>query len=241
VRSLLRSELVKLASTRMVLWLLLGSLAVTVLSTWSTVANVGAENISGALREQMFYLLAAVNLPVFAVVLGIRSITDEHRYGTVVVSVLSQQRRGRLLVAKATIAAVAAAVVSATSVTLMTGLAQLLSVTAGGGLQVTAEDVRAMAGLVLGTAVWAVLGVAVGTLVRQQVAAVVGGVVWVLVVENLGGGLLGPAASYLPGQAVQAMAQLPGGLSTPAAAAVLAGYTVLLGTAARMSLVLRDV
>jgi ABC-type transport system involved in multi-copper enzyme maturation permease subunit len=241
MRSLLRSELVKLASTRMVLWLLLGSLAVTVLSTWSTVANVGAESISGDLREQMFYLLAAVNLPVFAVVLGIRSITDEFRYGTVVVTVLGQQRRGRLLVAKAAVAAVAAAVVSAASVALMTGLALLLSAKAHGGLQVTVGDVGAMVGLVLGAAVWAVLGVAVGTLVRQQVAAVVGGVVWVLVVENLGGGLLGAAASYLPGQAVQAMAQLPGGLSTPAAAAVLAGYAALLGTAARMSLVHRDV
>jgi ABC-2 type transport system permease protein len=244
----LKSELIKLTSTRTIYGLLVGAVAVVALSTWSTISAVGAANVSGELHGQQFFFLASVNLAVFAVIVGIRAATDEFRHGTVVPSVLSNRSRARLLAAKATIAAAAAVVLAALAQTAMLGLARLLtgggmlpgSSRSGSSLEVSSADWAAMAGLTGASAVWAALGVGIGALVRHQVAAIVGAIVWVLVVENLGAGLLGDAGRYLPGQAAQALAQLPGLLTVPAAAAALGAYGAAVLLTAQVALVRRD-
>ena len=88
------------------------------------------------------------------------------------------------------------------------------------------------------------IGVAVGAVVRYQVPAVVGALIWVLVVENLGAGLLGQAGSYLPGQAAHALASASqaGTLLAPAIGAlVLGGYALLAMVAATVRMTRADV
>ncbi len=104
MRSQLNSELIKLVSTRTVYGLTAGAAAVVALGTWSTIASADAATISGAMHTQQFFMLTSVNLALFAVVLGIRAFTDEFRFGTIVPSVLSTARRGRVMAAKAVIA-----------------------------------------------------------------------------------------------------------------------------------------
>lgn len=102
-----------------------------------------------------------------------------------------------------------------------------LATAKGGELQPSSADVGAAAGLLLASALWAVLGVGVGALIRHQVAAIVGGLLWMLVVENLGAGFLGDAGSWLPGRAAYGMARaVEAGdlLDLPAAAALLSLY-----------------
>ena len=85
---------------------------------------------------------------------------------------------------------------------------------------------------------------AVGAVVRYQVPAVVGALIWVLVVENLGAGLLGQAGSYLPGQAAHALASASqaGTLLAPAIGAlVLGGYALLAMVAATVRMTRADV
>lgn len=244
----LKSELIKLASTRTIYGLAGGAVAVVALSTWSTISSAGATNVAGELQTQQFFFLASVNLAMFAVIVGIRAATDEFRHGTVVPSVLASRNRARFLAAKAAVAAGAAAALATVAQAVMVGLAMLLTggrllpgTGAGSSLQVSSTTWAAMGGLTASSAVWAALGVGVGALVRHQVAAIVGAIVWVLVVENLGAGLLGGAGRYLPGQAAHALAQLPGLLSVPAAAAVLGTYAAAVLLAALLALTRRDI
>lgn len=235
----LRSELIKITSTRTIYGLGAGAVAVLALSTFSTISSVEPGGLDGQVHTQQFFLLASVNLAVFAVIVGIRAMTDEFRHGTVVSSVLSTRHRGRLLAAKGTVAAAAAAVIAVIAQAGMLGLALLVAGDSS-ALRVSTADWSAMAGLTAASAVWGALGVGVGALVRHQVAAIVGAVIWVLIVENLGAGLLGTAGRFLPGQAAHALARLPDQLSATTAAAVLAGYlaTVLFG--AHVSFTRRD-
>jgi hypothetical protein len=119
-------------------------------------------------------------------------------------------------------------------------LATLLTRGERSSLEVSAVDVAAMAGLTVSNAMWAVIGVGVGAVVRHQVAAIVGAIIWVLVVENLGAGLLGDAGLYLPGVVARGMTGFPGLLSVPVAAAILTAYAAAALTAGHLSTVRRD-
>ena len=128
--------------------------------------------------------------------------------------------------AKAMVSALAAVFLSALAASAMSGTAIALADAKGGGLDPASSDIAAAGGLLIGSAMWAVLGVGIGALVRHQVAAIVGGILWVLVVENLGSALLGGAGRFLPGQAAYAFARADmTDLLTPfMGAAVLAIY-----------------
>ena len=237
MRTALSSELIKITSTRTFYGLLAGAVAVVALTTWSAIANIGAANVKGHLSDHQMFYLSAINLSVFAVIVGIRAITDEFRHGTVVPGVLVDAPRRRFLAAKAIVAATAAAVIAATAQLVMAVLATTLT---SGSLIVDASDLRAMAGLTLSLAMWAAIGVGAGAVVRHQVAAIVGAIVWVLIIENLGAGLLGDAGRYLPGSAAHALAALPDQLSVPTAAAVLTTYAAAALTAGHLSNTRRD-
>ena len=77
MRTALSSELIKITSTRTFYGLLAGAVAVVALTTWSAIANIGAANITGHLSDHQMFYLSAINLSVFAVIVGIRAITDE--------------------------------------------------------------------------------------------------------------------------------------------------------------------
>lgn len=249
MRPQLRSELIKLTSTRTVYGLILGAMVVLALGTWSTISSAGADNVTGPLHTQPFFFLGAVNLGAFALILGIRAMTDEFHYGTVVFSAVTTRSRARLVTAKATVAAAAAATLAVLAQATMASLALALtgrslippSTHLNSSLQVTVTDWAAMAGLGVASALWAAIGVGVGALVRQQVAAIVGAIIWVLVVENLGAELLGTTGRYLPGQAAQGLAQLPDLLTVPAAATLLTGYAAAFLLLGHRSLVRRDI
>jgi ABC-2 type transport system permease protein len=234
----LRSELIKLTSTRTFYGLMAGAVAVVLLSTWSTLSSSGAA--TGNLHTQTFFFLASVNLALFAVILGVRASTDEFRFGTIVGSVLADGHRGRLIAAKAAVAGIGAAGLTAVAEIAMVGLAWALTSMGGQSLRVSVSDGTAMLGLMAASALWAAIGVALGALVRHQVAAVVGVLVWLLVVENLGAGLLGSAGRYLPGQAAHGLAQIPHLLTVPVSAAVLIAYAAAALAAASISIARRD-
>ena len=239
MRAQLSSELIKLTSTRTFYGLIAGAVAVVLLGTWSTMSSSGSA--TGDLRAQMFFFLASVNLAVFAVILGVRASTDEFRFGTIVGSILADGHRGRLIAAKATVAGMGAAVLAAVAEAAMVGLALALTSAGGDSLRISAGDGLAMLGLLAASALWAAIGVGVGALVRHQVAAVVGVLVWLLVVENLGAGLLGSTGRYLPGQAAHGLAQIPHLLDVPLATVVLIAYAATALAAASITTNRRDI
>ncbi len=244
MRTLLRSEFDKLVSVRTAAGLTLGAVVVAGLGTFSTIASSNPEGLDRPLHDQMFFLLASINLGLFALVLGTRAFTDEFRYGSIVPTLLVAPARGRVLAAKVITYAAAGAVLVAAALAVTLAIAYPMMGTKGAALTVRAADGAALAGMVAAGALWGVIGVAVGALVRQQVAAVVGALIWVLVVENLGAGLLRDAGRYLPGQAAHALADASqaGTLLAPAlGAAVLAAYALVALALAALRMVRTDI
>jgi ABC-2 type transport system permease protein len=240
----LRAELKKATTTRGALGLLAGAVAVTALSAVTTTASADPASIGEPLHTQQVFVLASVNIGLFALILGIRSFTDEFRHGTVAWTLLSVKERWKVVVAKAATSAMAAAVIALAAQVVMVASASVVAEAKGATLGLSGTDVASMGGLTVAAGAWAALGVAVGALVRHQVAAVVGGLVWVLVVENLASGLLKDAGRFLPGQAAHAVANATAVgdvLPVWAAVPVLFGYVVVLGMLAVLTLSRREV
>jgi ABC-2 type transport system permease protein len=233
MRRLLRAELVKLATTRTAIGLVAGGAAVAALGAFSTIMSGQPAELDRPLHEHTFFLLASINLSLFAVVLGIRGFTDEFRHGLIVPTVLVTPSRVRVVAAKTILVAAAGAALAGVAQVVMLAVAIVLL--QGKGVEPTLEtaDLTAMGGLIAASALWATIGVAVGAIVRQQVAAVVGALLWVLLVENLGAGALGEASRYLPGHAGHglATASQAGTLLAPTAGALVLGTYALLAVA----------
>ncbi|MDQ4070519.1 MAG: hypothetical protein M3203_13765 [Actinomycetota bacterium] len=240
----MQAELKKLTTTRAALGLLAGAVAVTSLSAITTTASADPASLAEPLHTQQGFVLASVNIGLFALILGIRSFTDEFRHGTIAWTLLSVKDRWRVVVAKAATSAMAAAIIALAAQVVLVALAWFLAEAKGATLGLSGTDVASVGGLTAAAAAWAALGVAIGALVRHQVAAVVSGLVWVLVVENLASGLLREAGRFLPGQAAHAVANATAAgdlLPVWTALPVLFGYLVLLGLFAVLTLSRREV
>jgi ABC-2 type transport system permease protein len=233
MRALLRAELIKIATTPTAIGLAAGGAAVAALGAFSTIMSGQPAELNRPLHEQTFFLLASINLSLFAVVLGIRGFTDEFRHAMIVHTLLVAPSRARVVAAKTVVLAAAGAALA--TVAQVSMLAVAIPLGQGKGVEVTVgtADLAAMGGLMAASALWATIGAAVGAIVRHQVAAVVGALLWVLLAENLGAGPLGQASRYLPGQAGHglATASQAGTLLAPAAGALVLGAYALLAVA----------
>lgn len=240
---MLRAETRKLATTRSAVALVAGAVAVVGLGAFSTSMSASAAALEEPLRSQEMYLLTSINVGLFALIVGIRSFTDEFRHDTIAWTLLSIPDRWRIVAAKSLVSAVVAAVMSLLALVAMTAIAAAVASSTGASVALTSADVTAGAGLLLAAAAWAVVGTAIGALVRHQVAAIVGAVIWVFAVENLAAGSLGDAARLLPGAAAHSVAGATAAsdlLSAAAGAAVLLGYTAALSITAAIDLERRE-
>lgn len=230
---LIRGEIRKILTARTGLGIVVGAALVVALGTFSTVMSVEPGKLTGPIHDQMFYFLASINLGVFALILGVRGFTDEYRHGTIVSTFLASTDRIRVLGAKIIVSALAAVVMTLGALVIMIGLATALAGMKDGSVSVTADDVRAFAGLAAGMAGWAAIGTTVGAVIRHQVAAIVGGLVWVLVVENMASGFVPELSRFTPGQAVHALAVVTraSNLASIPVAAVTIGAYLLVGAA----------
>lgn len=241
--TVLTAELMKIRSTRAAPSLLVGAAVVVAFGAFGTVSSSAADDLSGPISDQPLFDVAAINLSLFAALLGVRSVTDEFRYGTIAWTLLAVRRRWTVIASKAVVAG-AAGVIMAISSLLVGGTAGLMVATAkGGNLMVTATDGAAVFRLSLTIGAWAVLGVAIGALIRHQVGATVTVIVWILAIENLGSVMLGGLSDVLPGQAGLALAGAGDrvALHPFAGAALLVAYIVGLSLAAVVALDRRPV
>lgn len=243
--ALLRAELIKLMTVRGTLGLLFGAVAVALIGAVSTIGSGEPEGLAVPLGDQQFFVLASVNLALFALILGIKMFTDEFRHGSIIPTMVLEPDRSRVLLAKAVVGALAGGILVLIAQATTLVVAHLLIGARGVDPSWTASDAVAAGGLVAAGALWAVIGVGVGAVVRHQVAAIVGGVVWIVIIENIGTGFLGDAARFLPGQAAHALARVTGFgdvLLAPAIGGLLfVGYAVLLTVIGTQALVRRDI
>jgi ABC-2 type transport system permease protein len=193
----LRSEWVKLVTTRTFLWIALANLALVVITSISVAAS--SDSINNASDDRSVAQIAGVSV-LFALVAGIVGMAGESTHGTITQTLLVTPVRERVFAAKAVTAALvglALAVVSEAVVLLIT--------VPGAGLSV--HDARAtLVGVLAAAPLAALLGVGLGAVVRGQGGGIAIALIWLLVGENLMPVISRDAARYVPGRAFAALA-----------------------------------
>jgi ABC-2 type transport system permease protein len=218
MKDLIRAEFRKLMTTRSALGLLAALVGIMVLGVVVTMLTMTAEDLSGPLHELQLFQ-SATFVFIFVYVLGVRSFTDEFRYGTITPALLVDPSRARLVAAKAVVMGAAGFLFSLAASATILFLAVPWLVIKGAEITVSIDGlVGVVSGGAVAAALWSLIGVGVGAAVRQQVSAIVGGLVCLMVGETLGAQLVPDAAKYLPGQAANALA-------VPAQPLLLAAWT----------------
>ncbi len=233
----LRSEWVKLVSTRLLLWIAMADLALVVITSISIAAS--SDSITSASDDRSVAQVAGISV-LFALVAGIVEMAGESTHGTITQTLLVTPVRERVFAAKVVAAAVvglALAVVSEAVVVLIT--------VPGAGLSV--HNARAtLLGVLVAAPLAAMLGVGLGAVVRGQGGGIALALIWLLVGENLMPLISHDATRYAPGRAYAALASgsrqgtdVVLGMGAGAAAAV--AWSVLFVAAGLSVLLMRDV
>lgn len=239
MRPLIAAEIHKLRSTRLWLWLLLTSMALTALYAalligFSDDPDTMTAPLHSAAGQQTLFSVASGGANTLVAVLAAIGITGEFRHRTATATFLTTPRRGKVVAAKlATYAAIGVGYAVACLLVVVAiawpwlGAKDIDLTLLGNGLPGT------YAGVVADVTIFAVIGVGLGALLRNQVATIVGLLVYHFVAEPILTTV--PAISewtaYLPGSASAALTQVS--LSTQdyldpwLGGLVLAGYGLL--------------
>jgi ABC-2 type transport system permease protein len=247
---LVRAELTKLATTRLLYGVAAAMAAFGVLAVVVGATTAGQQGNPSLSADSFAMFVAApvrhTLLAGAALLLGILGMTGEFRHHTVTQTFLVTPDRGRVVAAKLVAYPLAAIALALTTMAVTAAVAAGWLAAKG----ITPSLLDARLGRVVGVALLAaglcgLVGVGVGALVRNQVAALVGTLVWVLVVEGLLMSLLHAPSlgKWLPSAAAKAAITSPGGaqLSRLAGTLLLAGYALALALAGTRLVVRRDI
>ncbi len=209
---LLAGEFRKLFTTRLWLWLLGASAAITALYVVLDIAFADTPGtwtmpLSTPQGQRTLLAIGAGGAPLVAV-LGAIGLTGEFRHRTATATFLATPHRGRVVAAKLAVYGLVGVGygLSGIAVTVAIVMPWLASnhihwVLDGGDVATT------LAGVIATMAILGIVGVGLGALVQEQVAAVVGLLVWLFVVERIltSFSALQSWTIYLPGQAQEAL------------------------------------
>lgn len=225
----LTAEWRKLVTIRTFYWLLAGAAVVAALVAFATTSSMSQPPwpMTTPLHDQMMWALATMNGAIFAIIVGARTFTDEFRHDTIAHTFIADPGRVVSTLAKAGAAFLAGALVGVVTVVALAIVALLMALSSGAEVATHSSDLLPAVGLIGAMGLWGAIGAGFGAIVRHQVAVVAVGLVWILMLENLGAGLLEEAGRFLPGQTVHAMAQTREAIDLLAvgpAALLMAGY-----------------
>ncbi|MGZ4257732.1 MAG: hypothetical protein ACXVRE_08220 [Gaiellaceae bacterium] len=200
---LVRAELLKLGTTRLLMWLALLILALAVLVISLNASQQSISDLERAGNQHALVTVAAVSA-LIAMILGIVSSAGEYAHGTISHTFLVTPLRERVVGAKLVAAAVAGLGLAAFASAVSWGLAALWVAGRSVSVQLWSSDsLELFAGVLVAAAIAGAIGVGFGALVRRQTAAIVVALVWLLIVEPL----LGAAGvqQYGPAHAIAAV------------------------------------
>lgn len=226
-----RAELLKLRSTRTALGLVLGMVALVVLTTLLTGLLTKHIGHLSTKADQRSLLNAGTLVGVFAALTGVLLVTSEYRYGTIRPTLLFEPRRSRVIGAKVATSALAGLVLGVLGAALALGIGYAVLAGRGVSFSLGGGDVAQLVlGTVAGAALWGAIGAGLGAIIRNQVGGVIALLTWSFVVESLLFGLVPAVGRWLPAHAQDALSGLTTShLVAPAAGAgVLAVWTATL-------------
>jgi ABC-2 type transport system permease protein len=242
----IRSELLKLRTTRTFLGIVIATLALVALIAG---AQAAADSFDRGSTPGIDLLDVAGLAQPFALVLGILAVSTEFRHGTITPTLLATPDRMRLMVAKLSAHVGAGLILGAVAyglaAVLMWTILPLRDIQIGLAL---GDGIEQVAGGVVCIALLAAIGVGVGAVIRNQVGAVMGGLAWFFMIEPLLAAI--PTVGewiedYGIGGAVAAVSDsgFEGGadLSQVAGGLLLVGYAVLFAIAGAVLMRRRDI
>jgi len=241
----LRSELLKLRSTRTTLLLFVTMVAlVALVVAMHVLAPSAASLATRSMQLRVFQVGSGIGM-LFAGLVGAISITAELRYGTIRPTFLVSPRRGPVIAAKLVVGLLTGIIFGLLSQGIMAAAATA-AFSARGVVNTlgTGDYVQILLGGAAAAALWSAIGLGIGAVVRNQIGAIVGLCAWALLVESIVVGFVPSFGRFLPGASGLALAGLNdnGKLLGPAAGVlVLAGYAVILAAAGWAVTVRRDV
>lgn len=252
MRRLVVAEVRKLLTTRLWLWLLLASAALTALFASLAIAfDDAADNatppLSTAGGQQTLFSVGAGTRPLIAVLAAI-ALTGEFRHRTASATFLATPHRGRVVLAKLLTYAVVGAAYGVVCIVVTVAIAVPWLSARGVDVALAGNGIPAtLAGVVAVLAIFGLVGVALGALVRDQVATVVGLLIYLFVVEPVLTNI--PALQswtiYLPGAAANAVTQVvqvgQDYLEAWQGGIVLAGYALAFAALGTLFSMRRDV
>jgi ABC-2 type transport system permease protein len=204
VTRLVHAELLKLATTRIVLWLGLLLLGLITLIVSVTAGNNSADELAIVAHQRDLVAPAAVSA-LMALILGIVVSAGEYAHGTVSQTFLVAPVRSRVIAAKVVVAALAGLGLALFAEVSAYALAALWLAGKSVPSHLASHDtVLLFGGTLLAGAIAAAIGVGLGALLRRQTAAIVLSLVWLLIGEPLLA--VGGAQPYSPGHAIVAVA-----------------------------------
>jgi ABC-2 type transport system permease protein len=202
---LVGAELLKLLTTRLLLWLGLLIVGLEVLVIALHVSQNSLAELAEPRNQRDVVSIAAISA-LISLILGIVSSAGEFANGTIGQTFLVAPVRERVTAAKLAAAAVAGALLALAADVFAWALAALLlqarsvPVHLGSG-----SALRLAAGTILAAAITGALGVGLGALLRRQTAAIVIALVWLLVAEPLLA--IANAERYGPGHVIASVVE----------------------------------
>lgn len=224
----LRSELVKLRSTRTNLGLLIGMIGLVLLIVIITGVAVTPSELSKDEHQRAMFALGLAG-GFIAALIGVMSICSEFRHGTIRPTFVFTPRRGRVLLAKVLASTALGALFGLLTEALAIGTGMVIIWARGAELVLSTHELSLVVfGSIAVTALMAALGVGLGAVIRNQVLTVIGLVVWFMVVENIVVGVAPSVGRFFPLAAGDALTGINADqlLTAPQGAAVLTGYVV---------------
>ena len=202
---LVRAELLKLVTTRLLLWNMLLLLALEVLVITLNVTQDSADALASPSRQREIVSIAAVSA-LISLILGIVSSAGEYGHGTIAHTLLVAPVRRRVAAAKLTATALAGAVLALAAGAFAWGYTALLLSARSVPIQLgSGETLRVLPATVLAAAITGAIGVGFGLLLRRQTAAIVIAFVWLLVAEPLLA--IAGIQEYAPGHAIASVVE----------------------------------
>jgi ABC-2 type transport system permease protein len=226
-----RAELLKIRSTRTTLGLLLGMIGLLLLFVLLAGLLTKARDLTST-QDQLGLLSTGSLAGVFSALAGIMLVTSEYRFGTMRPTFLFTPRRARVLGSKVVAGLLAGFAFGVVGEGLVLGVGYAILNGRGIPNALGGSDITVLViGTLAGVALWGAIGVGVGGIVRNQIGAVVGLLAWGFVAENLLFAFVPSVGRLGPVHAQDAMTGLTAEhlLASGAGAAVLIGWTVVLG------------
>ena len=202
---LVRAELLKIATARLGVAMFVLGMVLGLVGTGFSLAFAGREvegqiviDTIDTVADTRDLVYAAVQIALFALLLGATSTTTEHRYGTIGGTFLITPVRWRVVVAKVLAAAAVGLLFGLAGALAALGLSWVWFAVQGDALPIGASVWAAIPRVGAAAMISAALGAAVGASLTSQVWAVVAVIAWRIVLEPLVGALVPDVRPFLP-------------------------------------------